>query len=171
MDGDELEPNRIIRIVPGPNEELLSETEFVDYYDYRRTFLTWLLKLGKDPKTAEGYSPYTVSATGDRAAAFDRWERPASKALSHDPPIATMQAVKVYRADWGDEVEYTYRGSLYANGSVDGHDGAYFLEVVETKFGPLDSQEVEARWQEIVDYLLHSFDNGYNKAIVVDEDD
>lgn len=73
MDGDEMEPNRTIRIVPEPNEELLSEKEHLDYYEYRKSFLTWLLRFGKDPKKAKGYSPYTVYATSYRSAKFDRW--------------------------------------------------------------------------------------------------
>ncbi|WP_218780644.1 tyrosine-type recombinase/integrase [Halorarum halophilum] len=73
MDGSETEPNRSIRIVPTPNEELLTEKEQLDYYEYRKSFLTWLLKFGKNPEMAKGYSPYTVYATGYRSAAFDRW--------------------------------------------------------------------------------------------------
>lgn len=76
MDGDEMEPSRNIIIVPDANAELLSEKEKVDYYEHRKTFLTWLLKMGKNPKKAKGYSPYTVYNTGYRAARFDRqvWE-------------------------------------------------------------------------------------------------
>ena len=73
MDGDEMEPQRTITIVPKPNRKLLNEKEHLDYYEYRKSLLTWLLKFGKTPKKAKGYSPYTVFATGYRAAAFDRW--------------------------------------------------------------------------------------------------
>jgi hypothetical protein len=60
MDGDETEPNRNIIIVPGPNRELLTDKEHIDYYEYRKSFLTWLLRFGKDPQRAKGYSPYSV---------------------------------------------------------------------------------------------------------------
>lgn len=68
-----MEPNREVRIVPEPNEKLLSEKEFVDYYEYRKPFLTWLYQFGKNPKKAQGYAVTTVYATGYRAARFDRW--------------------------------------------------------------------------------------------------
>ncbi|WP_224449683.1 tyrosine-type recombinase/integrase [Haloprofundus salilacus] len=73
MDGDETEPNRNIIIVSEPNRELLTEKEHVDYYEYRKSLLTWLLKFGKNPQRASGYSPYSVYSTGYRTAAFDRW--------------------------------------------------------------------------------------------------
>lgn len=68
-----MEPNRVISIVPQPNREQLNEKEEVDYYEYRKSFLSWLLQFGKNPQKAKGYSPYTVYATGYRAAQFDRW--------------------------------------------------------------------------------------------------
>lgn len=72
LDAD-LDAGRNIVIVPEPNDEILSSKERVDYKSYRESFLQWLLHLGKDPESAEGYSPYTVYGTGYRAAAFDRW--------------------------------------------------------------------------------------------------
>lgn len=69
----DLEPNRNILIVPERTAERLSDKEYVDYHEYRKAFLTWLLQFGKNPKKAEGYAPQTVVNTGYRASAFDRW--------------------------------------------------------------------------------------------------
>lgn len=82
-----------------------------------------------------------------------------------------MQAVEVYKVDWDDEVEYSFRGSVFSDGSTDGLEGRYFREVVENRYGRLDSLEFESRWDEIVEYLMHSFDNGYNTAVVVEVDE
>lgn len=70
---DEMEPNRSILIVVKSNEERLSEKQLLDYHEYRKRFLSWLLNIGKDPETADGYSPYTVYGTNYRTARFDRW--------------------------------------------------------------------------------------------------
>jgi integrase len=68
-----MEPNRTISIVPNKNEEWLSEKEIVDYRQYRKKFLSYLLRMGKNPQKAEGYSPYSVYATANRTAKLDRW--------------------------------------------------------------------------------------------------
>lgn len=73
ISNDEMEPNRSILIVVKSNEERLSEKKLLDYHEYRKRFLSWLLNIGKDPKTADGYSPYTVYGTNYRTARFDRW--------------------------------------------------------------------------------------------------
>ena len=73
MDDSDLEPNRPITIVPEPNEKLLREKELLDYYEYRKSILTWLLQFGKNPNKAEGYSPYTVYTSAINMARFDRW--------------------------------------------------------------------------------------------------
>lgn len=73
MDGDEMEPNRNIVIVPDANADLLTEKEETDYYEHRKDFLTYLLKFGKNPQQAKGYSPYPVYNTGYRAPGYDRW--------------------------------------------------------------------------------------------------
>lgn len=62
-----------IIIVPEDNQQELTDKEHLDYYEYRGSFLTWLLKLGKNPEKAKGYSPYSVYNTGYRTAEFDRW--------------------------------------------------------------------------------------------------
>ncbi|MFC6755892.1 MULTISPECIES: tyrosine-type recombinase/integrase [Haloarcula] len=64
---------RNIVLIPGDNDAQLSEKQRVDYRSYRESFLNWLYHLGKDPESAQGYSPYTVFESGYRAAAFDRW--------------------------------------------------------------------------------------------------
>jgi integrase len=69
----DLDAGRNIIIVPDVNDEWLSKKQRVDYHEYRKSFLNWLLHFGKNPDRATGYSPYTVYGTGYRAAAFDRW--------------------------------------------------------------------------------------------------
>ena len=69
----QIEPARSIKIVPGPNEEQLSEMQLVDYKDHRWGFIKWLRTKGKNPEKREGYSDYTVYETGYRCARFDRW--------------------------------------------------------------------------------------------------
>lgn len=68
-----LEPNRNIVIVQKRQQKFLTDKEIVDYYEYRTQFLTYLLRMGKDPEQAKGYSPYTVKNTADRMARFDLW--------------------------------------------------------------------------------------------------
>jgi integrase len=70
---EKMEPSRQISIVPKRNKNYLTEKELVDYQEYRKTFLYYLLKMGKNPKKAEGYSPYSVYATSNRLARFDYW--------------------------------------------------------------------------------------------------
>jgi len=41
--------------------------------EYWKWFLSWLFNIGKDPESAEGYSPYTVYGTNYWTARFDRW--------------------------------------------------------------------------------------------------
>lgn len=60
-------------MVPKSHDDVLTDKQRVDYRAYREQFLTWLLKVGKNEEKAEGYSPYTVYATGYRTAAFDKW--------------------------------------------------------------------------------------------------
>lgn len=69
----DIDDTRNIVIVPGDNAERLTDKQLVDYKSYRESFLQWLLHIGKDPESAQGYSPYTVYESGYRAAAFDRW--------------------------------------------------------------------------------------------------
>lgn len=70
---ESIDPNRRILIVPKKTKDVLTEKEFVDYHEYRKQFLVYLLKFGKDESKAEGYSPYTVYADHYRSAKFDRW--------------------------------------------------------------------------------------------------
>jgi integrase len=69
----ELEPGRVIKIVPGPNEKQLNEMQIVDYREHRWEFIEWLREMGKNPEKREGYSDYTAYETGYRTARFDRW--------------------------------------------------------------------------------------------------
>jgi len=73
FDSDMMEPNRTITIVRKGQREFLTKKAVVDYYEYRKPFLTYLLRMGKNPEKAKGYSPYTVSNTANRTARFDKW--------------------------------------------------------------------------------------------------
>jgi len=73
FDSDMMEPNRTITIVRKNQRDFLSDKAVVDYYEYRKPYLTYLLRMGKDPEKAKGYSPYTVCQTGHRTARFDLW--------------------------------------------------------------------------------------------------
>jgi hypothetical protein len=68
-----MEPNRTITTVRKGQREFLSDKAGVDYYEYRKLFLTYLLRMGKNPDKAEKYSLYTVSNTANRTARFNKW--------------------------------------------------------------------------------------------------
>ena len=91
----DLDPGRRILIVPTKNKAYLDNTELVDYYEYRKRFLDWLLHFGKNPNKAEGYSPHTVFSTGARTARFDlwRWEQDGEYNIPprHDQADAYMK--------------------------------------------------------------------------------
>ncbi|MFD1563088.1 tyrosine-type recombinase/integrase [Haloarchaeobius amylolyticus] len=69
----EVDSERAIKVVPKSHDEALNDKQLVDYKDHRVRFLSWLLKVGKIPEKAEGYSPYTVYSTAYRTARFDLW--------------------------------------------------------------------------------------------------
>ncbi|MDL0138788.1 site-specific integrase [Halobacterium salinarum] len=73
FDSTQMEPNRAITIVRRDQRDFLSDKAVIDYYDHRKKLLTWLLRLGKQPDKAQGYSPYTVCQTGHRLSRFDMW--------------------------------------------------------------------------------------------------
>jgi integrase len=73
FDSDLMEPNRTITIVRKGQRNFLSDKAALDYYEYRKPFLTYLIRIGKNPEKAKGYSPYTVSNTANRTARFDMW--------------------------------------------------------------------------------------------------
>ncbi|WP_199725573.1 site-specific integrase [Haloarcula sp. Atlit-7R] len=73
LSDDAMEPSREIVIIPKGNQKYLNHKQALDYHEYRKKFLTYLLKLGKNPQKAKGYSPDTVRNTSYRAARFDLW--------------------------------------------------------------------------------------------------
>jgi integrase len=68
-----LDPGRSIVIVPKTLDDVLIDRQLVDYKDQRVQFLSWLLNIGKNPRRAEGYAPYTVYSDAYRTARFDQW--------------------------------------------------------------------------------------------------
>ncbi len=72
FDGN-LDPGRSIVVVPQSHDGELTEKQLVDYKDQRIQFLSWLLSVGKNPRKADGYAPYTVYSDAYRTARFDRW--------------------------------------------------------------------------------------------------
>jgi len=65
--------DRHIRIVPESPEERLTDKQFVDYHEYRKNLLSYLLQMGKNREQAQGYSAYTIYADNYRMVAFDEW--------------------------------------------------------------------------------------------------
>ena len=70
---EDTDPDRNILIVPDKPRDRLTDKEFIDYHEYRKQFLTYLLQFGRDESKALGYSPYTIYADHHRSGKFDRW--------------------------------------------------------------------------------------------------
>lgn len=62
-----------IRVVTGKSEEQLQERQLVDYRSHREKCLQWLLSVGKEPDTYDGYAFQTVKARANRLDYFYRW--------------------------------------------------------------------------------------------------
>ncbi|MGM0591718.1 MAG: hypothetical protein ACQETI_08865 [Halobacteriota archaeon] len=62
-----------LTLVPRPSEKFFNERQVIDYADHRRNLLEWLLQIGKDPATAEGYAFQTVDNRSYRMDVFYRW--------------------------------------------------------------------------------------------------
>lgn len=62
-----------IPLIPEPSQDWLNQKQHEDYRIYRRQFLRWLDRLGKDPKRATGFSHDTVRRTAYRVDQFYRW--------------------------------------------------------------------------------------------------
>ncbi len=90
--GSEWDNGRNILIVHQRNADFLDTKQVVDYYEYRKSFLKWMLQFGKEPEKAEGYSPYTVYNTGQRAATFDLWAWEYNREYSQPPTQETARA-------------------------------------------------------------------------------
>ncbi|GAA0275662.1 tyrosine-type recombinase/integrase [Halobacterium noricense] len=73
ISNSQLADDRHIRIVPESPASKLTDQQFVDYHEYRKSFLSYLLNVGKNEDKAEGYSPYTVYADSYRQVRFDEW--------------------------------------------------------------------------------------------------
>ena len=106
FDSDQMEPNRTIRIVRKGQMEFLTDKQILDYYEHRKNYLTWLAKIGKNPEKAEGYSPFTVSATADRTARFDLWRWKNRGGYSIPPTEEDAQAY-MEKVAYMDVVEST----------------------------------------------------------------
>lgn len=110
IDQDALDPGRNIVIVPKSNREALTDKQFLDYWTYRKQFLTGLLKVLKHPETAEGYSPYTVYADGYRTATFDRWLW-ANRGGYRVPPMEDDAAAYLQEVAYSDKSQ-TAKGKI-----------------------------------------------------------
>ena len=73
ISNSQLANDRRIRIVPQSQEGFLTDKQLVDYHEYRKNLLSYLLQMGKNPEKAQGYSPYTVYADSYRQGNFDLW--------------------------------------------------------------------------------------------------
>lgn len=59
--------------VSQPVENELNERKLLDYAEYKRDLLQWLLNLGKDPSSAKGYARTTVQQVSYKTDWFYRW--------------------------------------------------------------------------------------------------
>lgn len=62
-----------IRVVSGPTRETLNQRQLADYRTQREACLKWLLQVGLDPDTREGYAHGTVKPRAARMDLFYRW--------------------------------------------------------------------------------------------------
>jgi hypothetical protein len=69
----EIDAERTITLAPEATREHLNDQQLADYRAYRREFLRWLKREGKDPDAYTGYSAYTVYETAYRCARYDAW--------------------------------------------------------------------------------------------------
>ena len=71
-----------------PAAQRLNQRQQLDYSNYRKTMLLWLLHLGKDPDHATGYSKSTVKRDAYRLNQFYRWvweqEDRYTTSITHD---------------------------------------------------------------------------------------
>jgi integrase len=73
ISNSQLADDRHIRIVPESPASTLTDPQLVDYHEYRKNLLSYLLNVGKNEEKTEGYSPYTVYADNYRQVRFDEW--------------------------------------------------------------------------------------------------
>lgn len=62
-----------ITLVTQPSEQMLNKRQLLDYRSHRKNCLEWLLAVGKNPDTADGYAFQTVSNRAYRMDLFYRW--------------------------------------------------------------------------------------------------
>lgn len=62
-----------IPLVTGPSADRLNERQLLDYRTQRENCISWLLAMGKDPKSADGYAKGTVDPRSRRMDIFYRW--------------------------------------------------------------------------------------------------
>jgi hypothetical protein len=84
-----------IPIVTPLTKEKLTSRQLVDYEEHRRSFIEWLVNLGKKPERAEGYAQETARVRALRADQFYRWvweeEGQYTTAVTHDHADAYMK--------------------------------------------------------------------------------
>jgi integrase len=71
--GDLPQRPQSIPIVTATTEEKLTNRQLTDYKDHRRSFIRWLVNIGKNPQKAEGYATETARVRSSRADQFYRW--------------------------------------------------------------------------------------------------
>jgi integrase len=62
-----------ISLIPQPTENRLTQRQKADYEEHRRSFLNWLINIGKNPSKGEGYAKETVRGRSCRVDQFYRW--------------------------------------------------------------------------------------------------
>lgn len=73
MNNGEREKLDGIVVVPQSSEKLLNQRQLEDYRNHRRDLIRWMLNLGKEPETAEGYAFDTARQRSYKIDQFHRW--------------------------------------------------------------------------------------------------
>jgi len=76
-------------------EEKLTSRRLADYEEHRRSFIKWLVNLGKKPERAEGYAQETARVRASRSDQFYRWvwdeEDRYTTSVTHEHADACMK--------------------------------------------------------------------------------
>jgi len=100
-----------IRVVPEPAEKFLNKRQVTDYRSHRESLIRWLLNVGKNPESAEGYERATVKTRVYRMDQFYRWvwdeEGGYTTRITHDHADSYL-----------DELAYSDNSNVHKNNSL-----------------------------------------------------
>ncbi len=93
-DGDLTTEVKGISLITEQAREVLNQRQLIDYRDHREKLIRWMLNLGKDPSSAEGYAYHTARRRADDCDKFYRWkwsEGGYTTEVTHDDADAYMR--------------------------------------------------------------------------------